>query len=284
MKGYLDIRTLSFVGGIISSILFLIMFYVYMTRKTYPGFREWVISFLLVLTTWILVSLRGIVPDYLSVVVANLFGAAYIMLIDYGLIAFTAGKQRMGWHIFSLAFLMTTFLYFTYYSPNVNIRIIIFCCIIVAYCIRCIIVVYMRIPLILPSSNPLLIFALSLAAFWYTVRFFFTLFLEHKISDFMAAGAMHGLMIIVTLTAYILIALSLIIMTLQRVEHDFLMAQNEIKTLKGFLPICSSCKRIRDDKGYWNQIEAYISDHSEAEFSHGICPDCMKKLYPEFDE
>lgn len=56
----------------------------------------------------------------------------------------------------------------------------------------------------------------------------------------------------------------------------------EIKTLSGLLPICASCKKIRDDKGYWNQIETYISTHSEAEFSHGICPECMKKLYPQF--
>ena len=52
--------------------------------------------------------------------------------------------------------------------------------------------------------------------------------------------------------------------------------------ISGMLPICANCKKIRDDKGYWNQIEAYIGDHSEAEFSHGICPDCAKKLYPEF--
>ena len=58
-------------------------------------------------------------------------------------------------------------------------------------------------------------------------------------------------------------------------------ALSEVKTLKGFLPICSSCKKIRDDKGYWNQIESYIEARSEAEFSHGICPDCQKKLYPD---
>ncbi len=60
-------------------------------------------------------------------------------------------------------------------------------------------------------------------------------------------------------------------------------ALNEIKTLKGMLPICSSCKKIRDDKGYWNQIETYILDHSEAEFTHGICPDCARKLYPNMN-
>lgn len=58
-------------------------------------------------------------------------------------------------------------------------------------------------------------------------------------------------------------------------------ALSEIKTLSGILPICSHCKKIRDDKGYWNQIEAYIREHSEAEFSHGICQECAKKLYPD---
>ena len=56
-----------------------------------------------------------------------------------------------------------------------------------------------------------------------------------------------------------------------------------MKYLEGILPVCASCKRIRDDKGNWNQIEAYVRDRSEAEFSHGICPECAKKLYPEFD-
>jgi len=56
----------------------------------------------------------------------------------------------------------------------------------------------------------------------------------------------------------------------------------EIKTLRGIVPICASCKKIRDDAGFWQQVEVYVRDHSEAEFSHGICPECMKKLYPEF--
>ena len=58
-------------------------------------------------------------------------------------------------------------------------------------------------------------------------------------------------------------------------------ALEEVKALSGLLPICASCKNIRDDKGYWNKIEAYIGTHSEAEFTHSICPDCAKKLYPE---
>jgi PAS domain-containing protein len=57
-------------------------------------------------------------------------------------------------------------------------------------------------------------------------------------------------------------------------------AIEEVKTLRGFVPICSSCKNIRDDRGFWQKVEHYVEDHSEAQFSHSICPDCMKKLYP----
>ena len=58
----------------------------------------------------------------------------------------------------------------------------------------------------------------------------------------------------------------------------------QVNTLSGLLPICASCKKIRDDEGYWNQIEGYISEHSEAQFSHSICPECAKKLYPDYND
>jgi len=62
---------------------------------------------------------------------------------------------------------------------------------------------------------------------------------------------------------------------------DRKLMEAEVKTLSGLLPICASCKKIRDDKGYWNQIESYIHKHSDAEFSHGICPECKEELYGE---
>jgi GAF domain-containing protein len=58
--------------------------------------------------------------------------------------------------------------------------------------------------------------------------------------------------------------------------------QKALSVLSGLIPICAACKKIRDDKGYWNQIEAFIEDHTRAEFSHGICPECAKNFYPEF--
>ncbi len=68
----------------------------------------------------------------------------------------------------------------------------------------------------------------------------------------------------------------------EKLIRELQQALAEVKTLSGLLPICASCKKIRDDKGYWNQIEVYIRDHSQAEFSHGLCPECAIKLYPEY--
>lgn len=67
----------------------------------------------------------------------------------------------------------------------------------------------------------------------------------------------------------------------ERLIHELQEAVARVKTLSGLLPICSSCKKIRDEQGQWHHLEIYIRNHTEADFSHGICPDCRRKLYPE---
>jgi len=72
-------------------------------------------------------------------------------------------------------------------------------------------------------------------------------------------------------------------MRLEKTADALEKSLNEIKVLRGLLPICSYCKKIRDDNGYWSNIEAYIRSRSEVEFSHGICPECAKKLHSDLD-
>lgn len=66
---------------------------------------------------------------------------------------------------------------------------------------------------------------------------------------------------------------------LEQSNRDLEKALNQIKTLSGLLPICSVCKKIRDDDGYWNLLELYIKEHSNVEFTHGLCPECKSKIY-----
>lgn len=58
-------------------------------------------------------------------------------------------------------------------------------------------------------------------------------------------------------------------------------ALDKVKLLSGFLPICANCKNIRNDEGYWQDVVTYVREHSEADFTHGICPNCIRELYPE---
>ena len=68
---------------------------------------------------------------------------------------------------------------------------------------------------------------------------------------------------------------------LKKMNIELQTALDQVKTLKGLVPICANCKKIRDDDGFWQEVEHYVSAHTEADFSHGICPNCMQELYPE---
>lgn len=81
-----------------------------------------------------------------------------------------------------------------------------------------------------------------------------------------------------TLVGFVLIRRTWLRQQAARAELERLLA--EVKTLGGMLPICSHCKKIRDDKGYWNQLEAYLNEHTDAEFTHGICPECAREAFP----
>jgi len=71
---------------------------------------------------------------------------------------------------------------------------------------------------------------------------------------------------------------------LNEMVKELRQALAEVRTLKGIVPICANCKNVRDDQGYWNRVESYLNEHTEADFTHAVCPDCMKRLYPQFED
>ena len=112
------------------------------------------------------------------------------------------------------------------------------------------------------------------------ITFFFAAYLDilEKIVAFSQSHEEWEIDEIVTTSLFFSFALA-IFSTRRWIEYR--KALQEIKRLQGILPICSACKKIRDDTGYWHQIESYIRDHSEVEFSHSICHECSEKLYPD---
>ncbi|MBW1781484.1 MAG: hypothetical protein JRL30_12185 [Deltaproteobacteria bacterium] len=239
---------------------------------------QWAIGAILNSFALVFMSMRGFLPDFITIVVANTLIIAATGCIAYGIEVF-AGSPRRTWMFASLAVSMfVLFSYFTYYSPNVNVRIVIistFLAILYGYCGY---IIHRYIPRLMNAQNMLLTIVFGIQAIWLVFRIVPTVFIEGPIVDFMKASTVQGMTFMVFLGGNIFVVIGLIILNFQRVEFDLLNATEEVKTLRGIIPICSSCKKIRDDEGMWNRIETYIREHSEAEFSHGICPECMKKL------
>ena len=280
----IDIRTLSYISSIISMVLCICMVYVSITRKTYSGFTQWTFASILYGFGMVFISLRGILPDFISIIFANTFLIAGCGFIAYGLELFTNSTRRMWLFAVLTISMVILYLYFTYYSPNVNARIIVISAIITLIYGYSGYLVHRYVPPLIDDRNTFLVVVFGIQAFWNLLRVIHAVFIQSNIIDYMNASGFYSLTVVVFFSGNIFIIIGLTVLNFQKVEFDLRAAREEVKTLRGIIPICSSCKKIRDDQGIWNQIEAYISVRSEAEFSHGICPECMKKLYPEIVE
>lgn len=281
MSDLLNIRTLIFISGIISLTLSICMLYVSRTRKTYNGFRQWTIASILYMLGQVLSCMRSILPDFISVIVANTLLVAGTGFVAYGLELFTDSTRKIWLYVSFTLSMVLAFLFFTYYHPDVNARIVIISTIITIYYAYSVYLVCRYVPPLVNDHNRFLEVVFSIQAAWLVLRIAHTVFLESPTADFMQASAFQGTTVIVFFSGNILIVIGLIVLNFQRVEIDWSTAMAEVKTLRGLIPICSSCKKIRDDRGIWSQIEIYIRKHSDVKFSHGICPECMQKLYPE---
>lgn len=278
MGTLLDIRTLTFVAGIVFLILFITVMYVYFSRTTYPGFLQFIIAAFMGFVGFILLSLRGMIPDFLGTVCANTFLIIFMIFISFGIDLY-AGKERNRW-IYAgpvlVAFAVHTGLMML--TETVTPRTIANSLVGIAVCLYTIRRLFRDAPT-LGGTNWFMILSLIILGLWFGGRSVYAVFFAGTVVDVMSSPSQR-----IALLVYIVCAINMIIgiilVNAQRVEHDLSRSNAEVKMLRGILPICASCKKIRDDTGYWNQIEAYIRDHSEAEFSHGICPDCAKKLYP----
>lgn len=278
----MNVRTLSLISSIISIILSLCMLYVSKTRKTYKGFAQWTAASILYTIGLGLLCTRTILPDLISIIAANTIIIAGSGFIAHGLELFTNTPKKTGYFIFITISMIVLFIYFTYFHPSINSRIIIISAIIIFYYIYSAFIVYKYVPCMIKTNNTFLVAVFIIQSVWLLIRIIQTLSIESVLMDFMNAPIFQSITVIVFFCGNILTTVGLIVLNFQRVEFDWTTAMAEVKTLRGLIPICSSCKKIRDDKGIWNQIEIYIRNHSDAEFTHGICPDCVKKLYPDF--
>lgn len=282
MNAYLSMRTIFVVVSMIGLILLVCMIYVRLTRKIYPGYNYWMASSVLYFFGNFLFGLRGVWPDLVSIVLANMVFMLLLWLIPYGLVVF-AGRRHPLWPYFLPSLTIGIFAYhFSYISPHTNARIVVFSLLFAGMSAYTAILYKMLIQPVIKSANLLLAGACVCGALWSVVRAFYTLFYETNASSYLDTSIVQQISNLFYCGLFALTCFALCLLNFQKTEQELRISTNEVRELKGIIPICSVCKNIRDDKGYWNQVESYIRSHSDASFTHSICPECLVKDYPEY--
>lgn len=291
MGAFFDMRTLLAANAALSLYVagWLLLYKIY--QKTYPGFSFWMVGSFFVAITYILLYLSAVLPSWCIVFVHAFIALTEVLRLD-GVSRFTSGFKKAKRYYCLPVVYTAVILYFTIVSESAvtrNVLLGVFSFVI-----------------ILPTSllffknvskkNRNLYIATGLLYLLYGSfilgRSILWLFSSH--GNVLSYGKIEQVHFFLIMIFEVGMGISILMINGQRLELDLSASRDdlqetvlklqaaisEVNTLSGLLPICASCKKIRDDKGYWNQIEQYFQEHSTVKFSHGICPECMQKHYP----
>ncbi|MFH1060343.1 MAG: hypothetical protein V1797_16900 [Pseudomonadota bacterium] len=293
----LDVPTFILASALTALVQAGAMYFIYRTRKTYPGFGVWVATYFAHGAGLLLLMARGVIPDFLSVVVSNVMTSGAPLLTWLGAQIFF-GRRRPLWPCLALLALLAAGLaYYWYVEPNLSARIVVIALVMGGFCLASAWDLW-RLPG--PDLRQASRFTgLSMGVYG-------LLALSRAVTPFTSQALdapfqntlFHGLFFMGSVLVGIIPSYGMITMNAQRLEgelnareaevqatvDELTQALAEVQTLSDLLPICSACKKVRDDAGYWQQVDNYFAQHSGVRFSHGICPDCLTRLYPDAAE
>jgi hypothetical protein len=253
------------------------------SRGRVGGLGLWVVGVAATTVGVLLIMLRGTIPDWVSILVGNglVVGGTLGVYIGLGLF-FRAPVWRTPNYVLCALFVCLHG-FFAFVHPSLWARTLNFCVALGLVCAQGLWFAARRVEHPLRHNARWVKRVYGVCLLLLLSRLVWNLArppLEH---DFFRAGNIEAVFLLLLEVLLVMLAFALILTVYERLALERERAVQQVRTLSGLLPICSSCKKIRDDGGYWNQIEAYIRSHSEAEFSHGLCPDCLRTLYPEYD-
>lgn len=276
----MDIRTLFLANAIADSCMVLALALYLAKRKTYSGFRFWLAATAASMVGGLAIGLRQVMPDAASVLLGTL---CYPLAAVWRLAAARAflglGSLGRSWYALPAATLAVgLYLYLVVDWPQwrsfIATLAVIFPGGYISY-------LFFRHA---PRGEALLhrtmggMLALLLAVLLLRA----VIVVGDPDFQILQASLVQMLFLLILLPTHLVMNLFFLMLNSQRLEMELMEAQAQVKTLGGLLPICAHCKKIRDDQGYWQRIEAYLERHSEASFTHGICPQCVRELYPEY--
>jgi hypothetical protein len=290
----LDIPTLMVCDGDVAIFIGLALLFYFRFNKTYPGFGFWIVGSFFSATAYLVLFLRGPQPGWISILSVDLaFILAAVFRLDGMMRYIRETELRKGWYVFAAGAMAGVSSYFYFIDNSIVLRNLVLSAgiFIVAIFIAREMISFTAGPkrlfyYLAALINILIAFEIVISAMFFC---FHALSGKPGYSNFLP---FHQLIVIFYEVSWCILFIMINGKRLENELNDYreklqnsldelTTAMAEIKTLTGLLPICSICKNIRDDKGYWNRIESYISTHSDARFSHSICPECARQHYPD---
>jgi len=287
------VRLLFVVLTAVETLLALTLVFFRATRRTYPGFGRWTIAEGMQAGGYVLMALRGAIPDWLSILGTNaLFPLAAVIRLGGARRFFGIGPKTRVWYAVPAAAVLSAAL-FRYVSDDVAARTAILCLLTMVPIVATAALILRSIP----EERPL--FSRAIAAALAVVVVALALRTTVALTDPQFALLRETPLQVVTFVGFLLghvaVTLAFITLNAERMEHELSRAEAsltrtvaelqqalaEVKTLSGLLPVCASCRRIREEGDRWTSLEEYVHRHTEAQFTHGICPECAAKLYPD---
>ncbi len=242
----------------------------------------------------VLLFFRDVLPDWLTIVVANEGLVISLCLVAQGLALLLGRRRPLVFHLVVGAAHLAAYLYFLYMVPSFPARVAVFS---LAVVILAAPMAKSLLPLRQKPSDPtrlLVLFTLLACMLAFSLRTVLSLFDTSQ--NLMQSRGINVIFLVFFPMSVVAFNFSLLALaasrfarqeeqanaSLARTNAQLQEALGNIKTLSGLLPICANCKKIRDDHGYWRQIETYLQEHTDADFTHSICPSCAQELYGEY--
>lgn len=287
----LDVKTLIACNAAIAFFMAAAFLFYKINYKTYPGYGVWLSSFFILTVVYLSILLRGLLPAWLVIALTNSVGVLVGVLRLDGVMRFTRSHKLKKIYYCLPAVTATIVLFFYFIEDNIVLRNMISSAFITVLAILISLEFYRNIKL----ENKKLYFGIALINGIYGLSLFtrgIVWFCCPHLNLFMN-GFVHQSYFFVTIVMEVGLGFAWLMICNQRLDFELRSSRDnlqltndklekalsEVKSLSGIVPICMHCKNIRDDQGYWSLLEKYISEHSEAEFSHGICPKCMEERY-----
>jgi hypothetical protein len=278
----LDLRTTLLVTAIVYAACTVLVVQLWrQNRMRFAGLGFLTINYTLQSIGLIALVARGALPEGISILLSNFLISLGVVFGYYGLSLFAGKPQKLKMWFFLIVAFMLAQGYWYFIAPDLMWRKI------NSSMILLVTGVLTAFFLLRMVEEPVRNFTRVVAWAYYSYAVFFGLRIviilaeQNRGGDFFDSGSLESLLALFYPAMFVVMTYALSLMINRRLSWEAEQANAQVKVLSGLLPICAHCKKVRDDKGYWSQIETYVSMHSEADFSHGFCPECEHELYPD---